>query len=453
MTTKPTIRSMSRRAAVAGVGAGSLGAALALSASPGRALGQDAAGALADHPLTGVWLAMPNPPLPDAPQFPAPSVFAADGTVLLVFPPTQAGPQGVQFNSAYVGTWEADDERRGHFTAVQLLSGADGAFLGSITVDGYPEVGADGQTFVDDGSRVTVTIRDSAGAVVQVVPPGTGGRPVTAVRMGVGSPGFPEATGAGSAATPVAAGGAVEGETATINGADLYYEVHGPADAQPVLLLHGGLGNTEEFDGLLPALLAAGYRTVAMDSRGRGRSTWGDAPITYEQMAADAIGLLDHLEIEKADLVGWSDGAIIGLELAFTQPERLNRVVAYGANFTPDGFHDPTPSDQLPPFEKLVEDYQRLSPAPERFDELLGVMGELSTVAPNFSEAELKSITVPVLILDGAEEEMIDADQPVRMAALIPGAELIIMPGTGHFAPVAKRAEFNQIVLDFLAAT
>ena len=108
----------------------------------------------------------------------------------------------MQFNSAYVGTWEPDGERRGHFTAVQLLSDAGGAFLGSVTVDGYPVFSDDGQTLVDDGSKVMVTIRDPEGAVVQeVLPSGAPvGRPVTATRMGPGSPGFP--TNAAAAATP-----------------------------------------------------------------------------------------------------------------------------------------------------------------------------------------------------------------------------------------------------------
>jgi pimeloyl-ACP methyl ester carboxylesterase len=254
-------------------------------------------------------------------------------------------------------------------------------------------------------------------------------------------------------ATPAAADPLAEwapGQTATINGADLYYEVHGPDDGQPVLLLHGGLGNTEEFANLAPVLVVSRYRVVAMDSRGRGRSTWGDLPITYEQMAADALGLLDELGIDKTDVVGWSDGGIIALNLAIHHPERLNRVVAYGANYTPEGVQF-VPSDQIPPFERLIADYRRLSPEPERFEELTGVLDALYAVAPNYSEEQLKSITVPVLILDGEADEFVTPDQPVRMAALIPGAELVLIPGTGHFAPFAKPATFNQIVLDYLA--
>src|SRR4051812_25889241 len=77
------------------------------------------------------------------------------------------------------------------------------------------------------------------------------------------------------------------GQTATINGAALYYEDHGDPAGHPVLLLHGGLSNTEWWVNLAPVLVAAGYRVLAMDSRGHGRSAWGDLPITYEQMAAD----------------------------------------------------------------------------------------------------------------------------------------------------------------------
>ena len=167
----------------------------------GAAVAQEESDSLADHPLTGTWLAMANPPLPEDPQFAAPSFFGADGSVLLIFPPTQAGPEGVQYGSPYVGTWEADGERRGHFTAVQVLSDAEGTYVGSITVDGYPVVSEDGQTFIDDGSKVIVTIRDGSGAIVQQFP-GAGSRPVTAIRMGPGRPGFPEGVAALPSPTP-----------------------------------------------------------------------------------------------------------------------------------------------------------------------------------------------------------------------------------------------------------
>src|SRR5687767_12446391 len=178
--------------------AGAIAAVLGLSSRIGHATAQEATPTdLADHPMSGMWLAMANPPLPDDPQVPVPSLLAADGTVLLVFPVTQKGPQGVQFNSAYVGTWEPETARRAHFTAVQLLSDADGTFLGSVTVDGHPEASEDGQSFTDDNSMVMVTIRDAAGAVLQEVS-GAGAPPVTGIRMAPGAPGFPDGLAAGT---------------------------------------------------------------------------------------------------------------------------------------------------------------------------------------------------------------------------------------------------------------
>lgn len=209
----------------------------------------------------------------------------------------------------------------------------------------------------------------------------------------------------------------------------------------------------EEWNNLSPALVDAGYRVILMDSRSRGRSSWGEGPITYEVMAADALGLLDHLGIDKTDVVGWSQGGNLGLELAIHHPARLNRAVIYGANFSPEGnYAEPQVSEQMPAFETFIEAYQRLSPEPERFDELLEAMGALDQVAPNYSEDELGSITVPVLILDGAEEEFIKTEHTRQLAELIPGAELVLMPGTGHFAPLAQPEEFNRIVVDFLTA-
>lgn len=199
-TSMQTMPGLSRRATLGGIGV--IAATLGLSRRFGRASAENAASSgLAGHPLNGTWMAKANPPLPTDPQIAAPSYFGADGSVLLMFPLTQVGPQGVQFNSAFVGTWEAVDDRRGHFTAVQVLSDASGAFLGTATVDGYPLVNADGKSFIDDGSRTIVTIRDPAGAIVaQFDDPN--GRPVTANRMSPGMPGFPAGTRVATTAAP-----------------------------------------------------------------------------------------------------------------------------------------------------------------------------------------------------------------------------------------------------------
>jgi pimeloyl-ACP methyl ester carboxylesterase len=240
------------------------------------------------------------------------------------------------------------------------------------------------------------------------------------------------------------------GQVAHVNGIDLYYEVYGAGD--PLVLLHGGLGNGTYWRNQIP-VFAQHYRVIVVDSRGHGRSSFDDQPISYALMASDVLALLDQLGIQKADIVGWSDGGIIGLELAIHHRERLNRVVAYAANFDPTGVRlDIGQNAYFNAYiARAAEDYQVTSPHPERWDTFLANISNMWATEPNYTEAELRGITTPFLILDGEEEEAIDLNQTKLMALLIPGARLELMPGTGHFAMFEQPEVFNRIVLDFLA--
>ena len=124
---------------------------------------------------------------------------------------------------------------------------------------------------------------------------------------------------------------------APVNGIKIWYATfgHGP----PVILLHGGLANADYWGKLVP-VLAAHYRVVVMDSRGHGRSFRDARPYGYDLMAADVLALMDFLKIDKAALVGWSDGAIIGLDIAIHHPERLTKLFAFAANSDPSGVKD-----------------------------------------------------------------------------------------------------------------
>ncbi len=113
-----------------------------------------------------------------------------------------------------------------------------------------------------------------------------------------------------------------------VNGVRLWYALYG--HGAPVILVHGGLGNSNYWGLQIPALVAH-YQVIALDSRGHGRSTWDGKSISYHQMAEDVIGLMDALHLSKVAVVGWSDGAIIGLDLAIHHPDRLTRLFAYGA--------------------------------------------------------------------------------------------------------------------------
>jgi hypothetical protein len=184
MTPFRTRDSISRRSALAGLGAGGLG--LALASTTRHTAAQDASADMANHPIVGAWNVI-------TPSGPSLAVFSADGTNVQGLPATQAGPNGVTFVGPQVGTWEPISERGIHFTGIQLHSDATGVFTGTVTIDGYPVVSEDGMTLLDDQSQVMITIRDAAGAILQQFP-ASGDPPVTGTRMGVGAPGFPEAT-------------------------------------------------------------------------------------------------------------------------------------------------------------------------------------------------------------------------------------------------------------------
>src|SRR5699024_9009202 len=120
------------------------------------------------------------------------------------------------------------------------------------------------------------------------------------------------------------------------------------------------------------------HKVVVLDSRGQGRSNRFDKPITYRQMASDVLELMNHLNIKHAALVGWSDGAIIGLEIAIHHPKRLSKLFAYGANADASGVKEVT---KMPAFKQYLvrvkKEYKKLSPVPDRYHELLDSMSKL----------------------------------------------------------------------------
>ena len=234
-----------------------------------------------------------------------------------------------------------------------------------------------------------------------------------------------------------------------VNDIRMYYAIYGEGD--PVLLIHGGLGNADDFGFQVPAL-AESHKVIVADARGRGRSTRSDQPYSYALMADDYIALLDHLGVDKVALVGWSDGAVIGLDLAIRHPERLSRLFAYGANYTPEGIKASAADD--PMFKagtaRAAADYARLSPTPAEFDALLAQLSNMWATQPNYTQDQLRGITVPTVIFIGDHDEAVELAHAAEMAKLIPGAKLVIMKEASHFAMWQKPDEFNATVLNFL---
>jgi len=245
------------------------------------------------------------------------------------------------------------------------------------------------------------------------------------------------------------------GRDIEINGARLWYAEWGPhSSSPPVLLLHGGFGNSNYFGKLIPALAARGYRVIAMDSPGHGRSTRPDGPLSYHLMAEDVIGLLDQLKISKVSLVGWSDGGITGLDIALKHPERLVGLFAFGANVDVSGLNEGV--EKTPVFaaylERTPQEYRKLSPTPDQWDAFNAAVNKMWETLPAYTADQLRTVRVPVTIADGEYDEAIKQSHDRYMAATIPGARLDILPRVSHFAMLQSPAEFNAAVLEFLMA-
>ncbi|MBB6354591.1 pimeloyl-ACP methyl ester carboxylesterase [Aminobacter aganoensis] len=236
---------------------------------------------------------------------------------------------------------------------------------------------------------------------------------------------------------------------AKVNGIEMYYAVYGAGD--PVLLIHGGLGHADIWSSQV-AELAKSHKVIVADSRGHGRSTRDAQPFGYELMASDYLALLDHLKIDKTALVGWSDGGIIGLDIAMKHPERLTRLYAHAANVTTDGVDPGVETNKTfgAYIERSGNDYRRLSKTPDQYDAFVAQISEMWKTQPNWTKEQLGKITVPTAIVTGDHDEAIKRQHTDDMASAIPGAKLIILPDASHFAMLQAPDEYNKSVLAFI---
>jgi pimeloyl-ACP methyl ester carboxylesterase len=232
---------------------------------------------------------------------------------------------------------------------------------------------------------------------------------------------------------------------APVNGIQMYYATYGAGS--PVLLIHGGLGHADLWASQVAGLMAD-HLVIVADSRGHGRSTRDAQPYGYDLMASDYVALLDHLKVDRVDLVGWSDGGIIGLDIAMKHPERLNRLFAHAANITVDGV-DPTVAEDAvfgAYVGKMAGDYARMSPTPGEFDAFVGQISEMWATQPNWADEEVAGIAVPTTIVLGEHDEAITMAHTDRMAGLIPGATKVILPGVSHFAMLQDPAGYTAAI-------
>ena len=242
---------------------------------------------------------------------------------------------------------------------------------------------------------------------------------------------------------------ATETGLAEVNGIKMYYATYG--EGAPVLLIHGGLGHADIW-GAQVADLMKDHRVIVADSRGHGRSSRTEEPFGYDLMASDYLALLDTLGIDKVDLVGWSDGGIIGIDIALHHPERLNRVFAQAANVTTDGVDPAVETNAVfgSYIERMAGDYAKMSPTPDQFEGFVNQIAGMWASQPNWSDEELGRITTPIAIVLGDHDEAITRAHTDHMAAVIPGSTEIILPGVSHFAMLQAPDEYNAAIREFL---
>ncbi len=239
-----------------------------------------------------------------------------------------------------------------------------------------------------------------------------------------------------------------------VNDIEMWRAEFGPPAGPPVIMVHGGLANSNYFGKVIPFLTAEGFHVIAVDSRGHGRSTRSAKPYSYELMESDVVAMMDALHIQRADLVGWSDGGIVGIVMAIRNPKRLNRVFAFGANTVPEGL--------IPDFDKegvfaeyekrAAGEYASMSPTPDQYDSFLKQISEMWATQPHITDAQLKAIKTRIVIADGRYDEAIKQSHDRYMAATIPDARLVILPGVSHFAMLQNPPLFARAVLDMLTA-
>lgn len=242
-----------------------------------------------------------------------------------------------------------------------------------------------------------------------------------------------------------------------VGDARIYHEITGNPEGTPLLLLHGGLGNLTDFNGLLDRLPKS-FQLIGMDLRGHGRSTLGSAPLTYQRHQQDVEALLDHLGIEQCALLGFSDGGIAAYRLAIAQPGRIQKLITVGAQWRLD------PDD--PVFEMLgsmtadfwesIEPgatgyYTSHNPEPD-FEALVKAVVGLwtDTSTTGYPGQRVQQIKAPTLLIRGDEDHLFSLREAAELQQQLEGAKVLNLPFAGHDVHASHPDLFLSVVNAFL---
>ena len=246
---------------------------------------------------------------------------------------------------------------------------------------------------------------------------------------------------------------------APVGDLSMYYEIHG--EGRPTVLLHGAYMTIDMFGPFLSGL-AETRQVIAPELRAHGRTADADGPITYEQMADDTAGLIRHLELESADVVGYSMGGGVALQLAIRHPSLVRKLVVASAGYR----YDAMPAEAIEMFPSITPEmfagspfeqaYLELAPNPGDFPQLVEKLKTLDTTPFAWPDEDIRAIAAPTLIVAG-DSDVVRLEHVVQLFRLrgggvmgdlagLPDSQLAVLPGTTHFIPpgsgVLDRAEW-----------
>jgi pimeloyl-ACP methyl ester carboxylesterase len=256
---------------------------------------------------------------------------------------------------------------------------------------------------------------------------------------------------------------------AEVNGINLYFETHG--SGRPLILLHGGLFSGEMFGPIIPTL-ADHHQVIAVDLQGHGRTADIERPLDVRLMAGDIAALIDHLGLDQPDVVGYSLGGGVAMQVAFQYPEKIGRLVSASANIRRSAIYPEMLGQQgqvsaaaAPALKDtpMYELYARVAPRPEDFPRLLDKIGQAMAKDFDFAE-EVRALRVPTLIV-AADADMAPPSHYVEVFGLLDGGvrdggwagegrpkgghALAILPGLTHY-DLGVSPLFAQTVVTFL---
>jgi pimeloyl-ACP methyl ester carboxylesterase len=253
----------------------------------------------------------------------------------------------------------------------------------------------------------------------------------------------------------------------SVNGLEMYYEIHGTG--QPLVLLHGAFSAIgTSFGELLPSL-AERRQVIAFEMQAHGRTADIDRPLSYEQMADDTAAALEQLGIEKADFFGYSMGAFIALQIAIRHPEVVRKLVLASVTYNLGGVH-PGLMEGLADMKPEMmygspwhEEYTRIAPNPEDFATLFAKKTQMDRNLKDVPAEFIESIEAPTLLIIG-DSDLVRPEHAVEMFRLLgggvfgdtpaglPSSQLAVLPGTSHVTLVSRADLLLSIIPPFLDA-